>query len=231
MLIDSCRRPIGSGGYRDLGGGCRKGISPHRGISQSGYLARNSHASDSGEIGHFAEQESRMSLSFQIVLAISLVAFIGLWRRAQAKQKQRSWDEIVAALRANDWGLDEVSERYLYRGGIKATPDDIWKRIDGARGLWAMYCNAPLLVQLADYAAEHGAEPDEALLEGLRSDAFQIRLSILMALAKYGLSRSTVGASSNAFQATTLYSEMLARLTALFQESAGQLFPQYLAAM
>jgi hypothetical protein len=52
-----------------------------------------------------------------------------------------------------------------------------------------------------------------------------------MALAKYGLSRSTVGASSNAFQATTLYSEMLARLTALFQESAGQLFPQYLAAM
>jgi hypothetical protein len=194
-------------------------------------LARNSHASDSGEIGHFAEQESRMSLSFQIVLAISLVAFIGLWRRAQAKQKQRSWDEIVAALRANDWGLDEVSERYLYRGGIKATPDDVWKRIDGARGLWAMYCNAPLLVQLADYAAEHGAEPDEALLEGLRSDAFQIRLSILMALAKYGLSRSTVGASSNAFQATTLYSEMLARLTALFQESAGQLFPQYLAAM
>jgi hypothetical protein len=231
MLIDSCRRPIGSGGYRDRGGGCRNGISPHRGISQSGYLARNSHASDSGEIGHFAEQESRMSLSFQIVLAISLVAFIGLWRRAQAKQKQRSWDEIVAALRANDWGLDEVSERYLYRGGIKATPDDLWKRIDGARGLWAMYCNAPLLVQLADYAAEHGAEPDEALLEGLRSDAFQIRLSILMALAKYGLSRSTVGASSNAFQATTLYSEMLARLTALFQESAGQLFPQYLAAM
>lgn len=172
-----------------------------------------------------------MMLSIQFVLAVALLVIIGLWRRAQANRKQRSWDQIVAALRANDWGLDEVSERYLYRGGVKGTTADIWQRIDGARGLWAMYCNAPLLVQLADYAAEHGTDPNEALLEGLRSDAFQIRLSVLMALAKYALSRSTVGASSNAFQATTLYGDMLARLTAHLQESAGQLFPHYLAAM
>ena len=170
-------------------------------------------------------------LLFQCVLAISLLVFIGLWRRAQARRKRRSWDEIVAALRANDWGLDEISERYLYRGGIKATPADIWPRIDGARGLWAMYCNTPLLVQLADFAAEQDSAPDEALLEGLRSDAFQIRLCVLMALAKYALSRSTVGASVNAHRATQMYTEMLANLTALFQESAGQLFPRYLEAM
>jgi hypothetical protein len=168
---------------------------------------------------------------FQILFAVALLAFVGLWRRAQARQKQRSWDEIVSALRANDWGIAEVSERYLYRGGIKATPADVWKRINGARGLWAMYCNAPLLVQLADYAAEHGTNPDEALLEGLRSDAFQIRLSVLLAMAKYAMSHSTAGASLNALRATTLYSEMLARLTMLFQENAGQLFPKYLEAL
>ena len=168
---------------------------------------------------------------FQILLAISLLVSLGLWRRAQARRKQRSWDEIVSALRANDWGINEVSERFLYRGGIKATPGDIWKRIDGARGLWAMYRNAPLLVQLADYAAEHGTSPDEALLERLRSDAFQIRLGVLMALAKYAMSRSTVGASENAHRATALYSEMLARLTTLFQDSAAQIFPKYLEAM
>jgi hypothetical protein len=94
-----------------------------------------------------------------------------------------------------------------------------------------MYCNAPLLVQLADYAAEHGTDPDEALLEGLRSDAFQIRLCVLLALCKYAMSHSTVGASVNAHRATSLYTEMLAHLTTLFQESAGQLFPKYLEAM
>jgi hypothetical protein len=168
---------------------------------------------------------------FQILLAVSLLVLVGLWRRQQAKRKERSWEQIVSALRANDWGLEEVSDRYLYRGGIKATPADIWSRIDGARGLWAMYCNAPLLLQLADYAAEHGTDPDEMLLEGLRSDAFQIRLCVLVALAKYALSHSTIGASVNAHRATALYSEMLARLTTLFQESAGQLFPRYLEAM
>lgn len=168
---------------------------------------------------------------FQILLAVSLLALVGLWRYQQSKRKQRSWDQIVSELRANDWGLDEVSERYLYRGGINATPSDIWKRIDGARGLWAMYCNAPLLLQLADYAAEHGTDVDETLLEGLRSDAFQIRMCVLMALGKYALSHTTVGASVNAHRATAIYSEMLARLTTLFQDSAGQLFPKYLQAM
>jgi hypothetical protein len=168
---------------------------------------------------------------FQILLAVSLLIVIGLWRSAQSKRKRQSWDEIVAALRANDWGLDEVSERYLYRGGIKVAPAEIWKKIDGARGLWAMYCNAPLLVQLADYAAENGTDPDEGLLESLRSDAFRIRLCVLMAFAKYATSHSTGGASLNAHRATTLYIEMLARLTTLFQDSAGQLFPKYLEAM
>jgi hypothetical protein len=52
-----------------------------------------------------------------------------------------------------------------------------------------------------------------------------------MALAKYAMSQSTVGASVNAHRATALYSEMLAHLTMLFQDSAGQLFPKYLEAM
>src|ERR1700735_1324242 len=111
-----------------------------------------------------------MFASVQIVLAIALIAFVGLWRRAQAKRKQRSWDDIVSALCTSDWGMQEISERYLYRGGINATPSDIWSRIDGRHGLRAIYTNAPLLVQLADYAAEHSGDSDMALLEELRSD-------------------------------------------------------------
>jgi hypothetical protein len=172
-----------------------------------------------------------MFASIQIVLAIALIALVGLWRRAQAKRKQRSWDDIVSALYASDWGMQEVSERYLYRSGINATPFDIWSRIDGARGLRAMYVNAPLLVQLADYAAEHSGDPDMAILEELRSDAFQIRLAVLSALAKHILLRSNAAASMNAHRATGLYSEMLARLTMLLQQNAGQLFPAYLEVM
>lgn len=167
----------------------------------------------------------------QVMVTAALLVYAGIWRRQQVRRKARSWDELVAQLRANDWGFDDIADRYLYKGGIHATPHDIWSRIDGARGLWAMFVNARILVQLADYAATHGETPDEELLESLRSDAFQIRLCVLLALGKYAASRSTVGASVNAHRAAGLYSEMLARLTHLLQEHAAQFFPRYLEAM
>ena len=125
----------------------------------------------------------------------------------QSKRRAADWDSIVARLRSNsEFNFDEVAERYLYSDGIRATPKDIWTRIDGANGLWAMYTNAGVLMQLADYAAEHGQDVPEELIEELRSDALQIRIAVIMALVKYGFSRSGVAASVNAHRAATAYS-------------------------
>jgi hypothetical protein len=173
-----------------------------------------------------------MLLLSQIAVTAVLIAVLFLWARAQKKQRQdTTWEELVGQLHMNACGVEEISERYLYKGGIKATPEDIWERIDGAKGLWAMYKNTPVLLKLADYAAEHGENINEALIESLRADAFQIRLSVISALVKYAFSRSTVGASVNAHRAATMYSEMVCRLTTLFQEHSAALFPRYLEAM
>jgi hypothetical protein len=74
------------------------------------------------------------------------------------------------------------------------------------------------------------ANPDIALLEELRGDAFRIRFFVLRALMKNLLFHSGT-ASKNAHRATALYSEMLARFTMLFQENAARLFPAYLETM
>jgi hypothetical protein len=108
---------------------------------------------------------------------------------------------------------------------------DIWSRIDGANGLWAMYTNAGVLMQLADYATEHGQDVPEQLLEELRSDALQIRMAVLISLVKYGFSHSGVAASVNAHRAATAYSAMLAHITTLFQEHSALYFPRFLEAM
>jgi hypothetical protein len=94
-----------------------------------------------------------------------------------------------------------------------------------------MYKNSPVLVQLADYAAEHGEGVDQEMLEGLRSDAFQIRLCVLLALGQYVVSASSVGAAVNAHRAVATYSSMLVRLTAFIQEYSTPLFPSYLDAV
>jgi hypothetical protein len=97
--------------------------------------------------------------------------------------------------------------------------------------LWAMYKNSPVLVQLADYAAEHGEGVNVEMLEGLRSDAFQIRVCVMLALAQYVLSASSVGASINAHRAVATYSTLMVNLTAFIQEYSTSLFPSYLDAV
>ena len=64
------------------------------------------------------------------------------------------------------------------------------------------------------------------MLEGLRSDAFQIRLCVLLALGQYVFSASSVGASVNAHRAVATYSAMLVRLTAFIQEYSTPAVPQ-----
>jgi hypothetical protein len=168
---------------------------------------------------------------FQVLVTALFIAYAAFWRRQQMKRRGRSWNEIVSHLRDHDWGIEEIAEGYLYKTGIRATTEDIWQRITGCRGLWAMYKNAPVLVELADYAAEHGDGIETELLEGLRSDAFQIRLLVLRALAQHALSGSSIAAAVNAHRAAAQYSCMLARLTEFMQEHSAMLFPSYLDAV
>jgi hypothetical protein len=167
----------------------------------------------------------------QVILTALLIAYAAFWRRQQTKRRDKSWNGIISQLRGNDWGIEEITERFLYKSEVQVTPKDVWERIQGSKGLWAMYKNSPVLVQLADYAAEHGQNVDVEMLEGLRSDAFQIRLCVLLALGQYVLSSSSVGAAVNAHRAVATYSAMLVRLTAFIQEYSTPLFPSYLDAV
>ncbi|HUY80269.1 MAG TPA: hypothetical protein VMU92_00900 [Acidobacteriaceae bacterium] len=139
----------------------------------------------------------------------------------------------MSRFRSNsEFGFDELTERYLYSPTIQATSEDIWPRIHGANGLWAMFVNAGVLMELADYAAAHGGDAiPELMIEELRSDALHLRISVLAALLRYGFSHSGVSASVNAHSAACAYGNMLAHVTTLFQEHLTVFFPQFLEAM
>jgi hypothetical protein len=171
------------------------------------------------------------------VLSIAITAvptaYAIYWRRTQAKRRSANWDSIMSRFRSNnEFGFSDLSERYLYSATIQATSEDIWSRIDGANGLWAMFVNAGVLMELADYAANHSGETiPELLIEELRSDALQLRIAVLAALLRYGFSRSGVSASVNAHRAACAYGAMLAHITTLFQEHSTIFFPRFLEAM
>ncbi|MGA7244080.1 MAG: hypothetical protein WBX19_12900 [Terracidiphilus sp.] len=169
-----------------------------------------------------------------LVLQIAAIAIVAIylvrWRVGLRRRKAQSWESLIARLR-HDWSARELSDTFLWKEGLSVTPDDTWTRMQGPQGLWAMFQNAKVMLEVADYATRNSDQVDRVLLETLRSDAMQVRVCALMALAQYAFSQTTEGVRVNAFRAASMYTGMAARMTQLLQEHAAVRIPDFVAAM
>src|ERR1017187_1807333 len=169
-------------------------------------------------------------LLIQIAAIAAIALYLGRWQRGNRRRNSQSWESLLARLRP-DWSAREVSDHFLWKEGMNATPDDAWQRMEGPKGLWVMYQNARVMLEMADFATRNSNSVDLVLIETLRSDAMQIRVCVLMALAQYGFSKASEGVRVNAFRAATMYTAMAARMTQLLQEHAPVIIPDFVAAM
>jgi hypothetical protein len=103
--------------------------------------------------------------------------------------------------------------------------------MEGPKGLWAMYQNARVMLEMADYAATRCTEVDPLLLATIRSDAMQIRVCVFMALGQYAFTQASEGVRVNAYRAASFYTDMAARMTQLLQANAAMVVPDFVAAM
>ncbi len=169
----------------------------------------------------------------QVIFLGALLLYLAKWRGSMRRRNIKSWDQLFAQLRT-DWSAHAVCDQLLWSEGMSATHENIWDKVNGPYGLWVMYQNARVLLEMADFAAKH-ASPDSPvdplLLESIRTDAMQIRLYVLMAIMQYGLHAITAGARINAWRAAETYVLMSARLTRIMQEHAALQLPTFVAAM
>jgi hypothetical protein len=172
-----------------------------------------------------------MILPLVEIAAIAAIAFyLGRWRSSVRRRNSETWETLLAKLRP-DWSARELSENFLWREGLSATPEDAWKRMDGPKGLWVMHQNARVMLEMADYAARNCEGVDRLLVETLHSDAMQIRVCVLMALGQYAFTQASEGVRINAFRAASMYTGMAARMTSLLQDHAATMVPDFVAAM
>ena len=166
----------------------------------------------------------------QIAAVVLVALYLGRWRMNVRRRNSQNWESLLARLRP-DWSARELSDQFLWKEGLTSTPEDTWTRMEGPRGLWVMYQNAKVMLEMADYATRNCEGIDRVLVETLRSDAMQIRVCVLMALAQYAFSQASEGVRVNAFRAASMYTGMAARMTQLLQENAATLVPDFVAAM
>jgi hypothetical protein len=171
-----------------------------------------------------------MLLLMQIVALVAVVVYLVRWRAGVRRRNTQSWEAILRRLRT-DWSGRDLSDHFLWKEGLNTTPAETWDAIRGAHGLWAMFQNARTMLELADFAVRHCEAVDRELVETLRSDAMQIRVCVLMALAQYGFSHASEGVRVNAFRAASMYTGMAARMTQLLQANAAIMLPDFVAAM
>ena len=171
-----------------------------------------------------------MLLLLQIASVVAVALYLIRWRSGVSRRNAQSWDSLMARLRP-DWSAHQLSDHFLWQEGLSATPEDAWQRMEGPKGLWVMYQNAKVMLEMADYAAKNCEGVDRLLVETLHSDAMQIRVCVIMALAQYAFSKAGEGVRINAFRAASMYTGMAARMTQLLQDHAAVMIPDFVAAM
>src|SRR5580700_5389048 len=146
-------------------------------------------------------------MSIQIAAILCLGVYFFRWWSGVRRRNTQTWDALLARLRP-DWSARELSDHFLWKEEINATPEDAWRRMEGPKGLWVMFQNAGVMLEMADFAAKNGSAIDPVVVATLRSDAMQIRLCVLMALGQYGFSQASEGVRINAFRAASMYAAM-----------------------
>ena len=166
----------------------------------------------------------------QIAAVLAIAIYLLQWRKSVQQRNSQSWETLLARLRS-DWSARELSDQFLWKEGLSATPEDAWQRMEGPRGLWVMYQNARVMLEMADYAAKHCEGVDRLLVETLHSDAMQIRVCVLAALAQYAFTHAGEGVRVNAYRAAAMYTGMAARMTQLLQAHMAGMVPDFVGAM
>jgi hypothetical protein len=186
---------------------------------------------DSRSLSPLCQEPQMMILTIlQIGTVPAVTALLVSARMGARRRNTQSWDSLLARLEP-DWSARNLSDHFLWKEGLCTTTEETWEGIQGARGLRAMYKNAGVMLEIADYASRNSDSIDEALLAALRSDATQIRAGAMKALALHVFSHASEGVRSNAFQVASMYTGMVARMTQLMVDSRSEMLPSFIAAM
>src|ERR1700691_5309248 len=95
-------------------------------------------------------------LLLQIAAIMIAAVCFSSWRTAMRRRNAQSWDAIVARMRP-DPRTQSMGDESIWNGSMNVTPEEKWQLMRGAQGLWAIYENARVLLEMADYAARNGS--------------------------------------------------------------------------
>ena len=168
-----------------------------------------------------------MILTFLEIGAIaSAAAYLGYVRVGMSRRRAYAWNMLVAQLQSKPDEHEFCNQPPCDDEQIPSQ-EEILRDLQGANGLWRMYENARVMLDMADYAARNSDSVDSELLATLRNDAVEIRICILKSVAEQACSQVSEGASASASRAALIYADMVARTADALQVKVESLAPSF----
>ena len=168
----------------------------------------------------------------EFIVLVVFAVYVEWWRAGERRRQAQVWERLTAQLQPNWYGeglSDQLNGQFNWNPDENTTPEQRWLKVQGAQGLWSMYENARVMLDMADYAARNSDTVDKELLAALRKDAMEIRVCVLIALSKYACSEVNESTCANVSRAALLYSDMAARMTELIRVQGGAVAPSFAA--
>jgi hypothetical protein len=169
-------------------------------------------------------------LILQIAAVLTLVGYLAFCRIRLGRRNRQSWESLVARLRPA-WGGHQSNRHYLGMEGITVGPEELWANIAGPHGIWTLFTNTGVMLEMAEFAERNCETIDPLLVQRLRSDALQIRKRALGVLLQCAMQVANETVCINAFQVASMYNGMASRMVALLQQTGGAALPEFVAAM
>jgi hypothetical protein len=158
---------------------------------------------------------------FEFCLVTSIAIYLGIWRAGIHRRQAQAWERLVEQLQANGFAPD-LNDRFCAEEHI-SSQEKRGRRIQDAHGLWSMYEDARLMLDMANYAVANSATIDRELVAELRRDAMQIRVCVMIELSRHAYSEINESTCGNIARATAVYADMVSRMADLMQANSGAL--------
>src|ERR1700761_1109406 len=163
--------------------------------------------------------------------AMAIVLFLAAvhLRLSIRRQRSREWAQILAGIVQSGGRLSQLSYGSIFSSGLDCRIDEVWERIDGTRGLWAIFRNAGVFLEAINYM-ESFCDPDPRFrraMDELRQEIRRLRSAVLMVLlrcllvSRRGTVFLTVGETART------YTALVAQLSLAINDNCPELLIPY----
>lgn len=166
----------------------------------------------------------------EFVVLVIFAVYVECWRAGERRRQAQVWERLVAQLQPNWYGeglSDQLNDQFSWNPDVNSTPEQRWLKVQGAHGLWTLYENARVMLDMANFAAHNSDNFDSEILAALRKDAMEIRVCVLIALSKYECNQVNESTCANVSRAASIYADMAARMAELMRAHGGTVAPSF----